>query len=71
MQLVSEKVIGVLGTVIAGVNVGCNDRRKGGSVDDGGRPALWLVDLDSSTTKLDVINEILVHDQLSDWNMRE
>ena len=67
VQLVSEKVIGLLGTVMAGVNVGCNDRRKGGSVEDGGRPAVWLQDLD----ELDVINEILVHDQLADWNIRD
>ena len=65
VQLVSEKVIGLLGTVMAGVNVGCNDRRKGGSVEDGGRPAVWLQDLD----ELDVINEILVHEQLADWSI--
>ena len=56
---------------MAGVSVVCNDRRKGGSVEDGGRPALWLQDLDSDSTQLDVINEILVHDMLADWNMRD
>ena len=71
VQLVSENVFGLLGTVMAGVNVGCKDRRKGGSVEDGGRPALWLQDLDSGTTQWDVINEILVHEQLADWNIRD
>ena len=71
IKLVSEKVIGLFGTVMAGVTVGCNDRRKTGSVEDGGRPALWLLDMDSGTTQWDVINEILVHEQLADWNMRD
>lgn len=31
VQLVSEKVIG---TGMAGVNMGCKDKRKGGSVED-------------------------------------
>ena len=51
----------MMGTVMAGVDVGCKDRRKGGSVEDGGRPALWLQDFDSCITRWDVINEILAH----------
>ena len=50
VQLVSEKVIGLLGTVMAGVSVVCNDRRKGGFVADGGRSSLRLVDMDSGSS---------------------
>ena len=50
VQLVSENVIGLLGTVMAGVSVGCNDRRKGGSVEDEGGQALWLVDMESGSS---------------------
>ena len=36
VKLVSDKVIGLFGTVMVGVTVGCNERRKTGSVEDGG-----------------------------------
>ena len=59
VKLVSDKVIGIFAIIMAGFTVGCSDRRKSGSVEDGGRPALWLLDMDSGTTQWDVINEIL------------
>merc|ERR1719376_1188279 len=72
VKLVCDKVIGLFGTVMAGVAVGCKDRRKSGADEDGGRPALWLLDMDSGTTQwdADIINEVLVHEQLADWNLR-
>ena len=51
VKLVSDKVIGLFGTVMAGVTVGCKDRRKSGADEDGGRPALWLLDMDSGMTQ--------------------
>ena len=55
VNLVSDKVIGLIGTVMAGVNVGWNDRRKSGYVEDGGRPAVWLLDMDYPSNPKDGI----------------
>ena len=41
-----------------------------GSVDDEGRLALWLVDVESSKHG-DVINEILVDEGLAEWNVKD
>ena len=58
---------------MAGINVWCNDRRKSGTLECGGGPALWLLDMDSGTSQwdVDVINEILVYGKLADWNTRD
>ena len=48
-------VSGLIGTVMAGVNVGCNDRMKSGYVEDGGRPAVWLLDMDYPSNPKDGI----------------
>ena len=45
--------------------------RIGGSVEDGGRPARLLLDMDSGTIQWPMISEILVHEHLVDWNMRD
>ena len=46
--------------------------RKEKSLKPCGHPAaLWLLDMESGATQGDVINEILVHEQLADWNMRD
>jgi len=71
VQLISDSVFGLLGTVMAGVTVGLNDRRKGGAVDDEGRLALWLVDAELSSSHGDVFNEILVIEGLAEWNLKD
>ena len=71
VQLISDSVFGLLGTVMAGVTVGLNDRRKGGAVDDKGRLALWLVDAELSSSHGDVFNEILVIEGLAEWNLKD
>jgi len=70
VELVSDEdmTLGLVGRVMAGRSVGKSDRRKDGAVDDEGRLALWLVDLDLEG---EVINEMLIQEGLAQWDEKD
>ena len=51
--------------------LGVMTEEKISSVEEAGRPALLLLDVDSGTTHWEMINEILVNEHLIDWDMRD